>query len=332
MTRRPLLSLLLLVLAACVPASGSRVAPAAPVRGGEPGIPDDSWPAVYFQTFDQVVAAAGLAPLRVTRPARGEREVRIWIGGGIGYPQDLYRFVERRGDVTGELVYHWPTEGLPDARPGETFHDLMLHSQRGRCDGFAAHAEAGICRARFLREPDWGGVYRRAVAEGLWTLPDESTLPPVGWVTFDGWGITVELRDGASYRTYHYGNPENKPWREAARATRIAGLLGAIDSLVRPSDAVRVHRGVTTGRRASAFRPCDGSGPWEWQHDVRTIAPAMQLPLPAEASDTTALLYVEVEAELSPEWLARQWGSPYRGVLQLRRLVAVRPWTGRECS
>ena len=328
---RPLRLLLLLTLAACAPSSGTQVAPAAPVQGGDAGIPNDSWPEIYFPIFDHVVAAAELVPLRAARSPRGGREVRIWIGN-FGYPQALYRFVESSRGVTGALVYHWPIDGMgPDARPGETFHDLMLHSQRGRCDRFVARDSVGICRARFLRDPDWGAVYRRAEAEGLWTLPDPSTLPPTGWITFDGWGMTVELRDSAAYRTYQYANPDSKPWPEAAKAVRIARLLGAIDSLVRPADAVRIHRGVTTGRRSSTFRPCDGSGPWEWMYDIRSSAAAWKVPLPAEAADTTALLYVEAEGMLSLDWVARQSGSQHRALLELHRLVTVRPWTGREC-
>jgi hypothetical protein len=306
------------------------------VRGGEPGIPDTSWPEVYFERFDGVAGAAGLEPLRSAVPRPGTREARIWIGGGPGYPQGLYRFVDRGGSVTGELVLHWPV-GPPDTargeRPGETFHDLMLYNQRGRCDGFARAGETGICRALFARAPDWGRVLRRAEAEGLWTLPDESALPDDGTLTLDGWSVTVELRDGRTYRAYQYDNPRaDSPRPEARRALRIAEAMSAVDSLQRPSDVTRVYRGVTPGVYRSEFRACGGTESWRFEEELKSLAQRQGVAMPEMRADSTSRYYVEVLAQPTPEWLARQWDAKYPRVLQVFELRAVRLWTGAECG
>lgn len=322
----------------------STLAPAHAARGQQAdSLPDLPWAETYFAEFDPAARAAGLEPLRSVRLPAGEREVRIWTMVEIAIPRRFYRFVDRGGRVTGELIFHWPApppDTAMDERPGETSHDLMVYSQRGRCDRFAVAEQTGICRARFKRTPDWGRVLRTAESRGLWTIPDPSTFPPDSIIAFDGWTIMVELRDAKGYRAYLYNNPESHPrWPSAAQVTDIARALESIDSLVAPSEVTRVYRGVTTGRYRSAFRSCDGGAEWEFHSDLRSLArnaPHIRATLPDSAADTAAtggpLFYVEVLADLTPEWLARDWGSPFPRVLEVMELRDLRPWTGVECG
>ena len=322
----------------------SSVVPAQEARGQQvDSLPDLPWASIYFAEFDPAARAAGLEPLRSVRLPAGEREVRIWTLVEIAIPRQLYRFVDRGGRVTGELIYHWPTpppDTAMDERPGETTHDLMVYSQRGRCDRFAVAEQTGICRARFTRTPDWGSVLRTVESHGLWTIPDPSTLPPDSVVVFDGWTIVVEVRDSSGYRTYRYNNPDSHPkWPSAAQVAKVASALGGIDSLVAPSEVTRVYRGVTTGKYESAFRSCEGGDEWEFHADLRSLArnvpTSVRAAFPDSAADTTAtggqLFYVEVLAELTPEWVARDWGSKFPRALQVLELRDVRHWTGVEC-
>jgi hypothetical protein len=312
-----------------------------------------TWPELFYPRADSVVRAAGLRPLDETSRAEGEREVRVW-SEGFGIPAYLYRFLERRGRVTGEVVLFWeapPPDSAPACgeRPGETTDDLMLHSQAGRCDRFAHAAGVGVCRARFTRPPDWGAVLRRLEAAGLWDLPDPASLPPVDYVTNDGWGITVELRDRARYRAYDYNNPQTKPWPEARRAVEIRDHLRAIWSRMRPADVVRDYRGIyegPAGRGArldldslASFRPCGQAVTWGVQGYVSEL-PALRDLAPDTAgvggsglaAPVRRRLYVEARGELTPEWLARQWQSRYPRVLQLREVRVARPRREAECS
>ncbi len=322
----------------------SILAPPHPARAQQPdSLPDLAPGSIYISGYDDVARAAGLQPLRLVRLGAGRREVRIWIGVAIAIPMQLYRFVDHGGRVTGELIYHWPASPPDTAlgeRPGETSHDLMLHILRGRCDRFAVAEETGICRARFTQTPDWSRVLRTAESHGLWTIPDQSTLPPDSIMVFDGWSIVVELRDANGYRSYRYDTPEShRKWPSAAQASEVANALGAIDSLLAPSDVNRVYRGVTTGRYRSAFRSCDGDNMWEFHSDLRALArnapPRIRALFPDDSSGVasdSSLFYVEVFASLTPEWVARDWGSSFPRALDVMELRDARPWTGVECG
>ena len=321
-------------------------APASPaqiVGSNVDSIPNDSWVRIYFDHFDQGAKAAGLAPLRESALPAGEREVRLWTQVEIGVPKQLYRFTERGGRVRGEVVEYWSLErgDFADERPGETMHDLMLYTLRGRCDHFTTSADAAACRARFRREPSWAAVLRAAESHGLWSLPDPSVLPKENTIGIDGWTMVVELRDGPRYRTYRYHNPGSHPqWASDAQASGIVGVLRGLDSLVSPPDIHRVYRGLTTGRYRSAFRSCGGEQTWDFYSDLRSMLaraqPELRATAPAQLSDSAArgetLYEVEVLGELTPEWLARRWESKYSHVLQVLELRAVRAAPDSRCS
>lgn len=288
-----------------------------------------------YEIHQEVLAAADLRPLRTMRLPEGEREVRIWVDVAIAAPNELYRFRIVGDSVRGEMVRHWPAPP-PDRdsgeRPGETSHDLMLYGLRGSCTRFRRQASYGACRSVFARQPDWATVLDSLDSAGLWVLPDESTLPGESRLVLDGWGMIVELRAGESYRSYRYSNPDAQPWPEAAQAVRIVRALGAIDSLMRDPDVVQVYRGVTPGSHGSEFRTCGGREAWEFEASVWDAARMADTVLGVQRSDSSARVYVEVRGELSPEWLAREWGSPYPRVLHVWDILAVDAWTGVECG
>ena len=328
-----------LILSAAIVSSAS----AQIVGPNADSIPKDSWVGIYFYHYDQAAKAAHLTPLREARLRTGEREVRIWTQVEIGVPKHLYRFMERNGRVRGEEIEYWGIDRLhpsPGERPGESFDDLMMDSQRGRCGNFATSSEMATCRVRFRREPTWSATLRDAASLGLWTLPDPSTLPPDHMMGLDGWTMVVELRDGARYRTYRYHDPwSHKQWPSAAQAWDIAQKLSGIDSLALPPDVWKTYRGLTTGHYRSAFRSCDGAE-WDFYDDLRSLAkrsPASDRVKLAPLADSTArdstLYEVELLGELTPEWLARKWESKYPRVLQVIELRGARPATSpSRCS
>lgn len=209
---------------------------ALPDLAGKAGLPDASWVNTYFATFDRVVAAAGLRPLRDARLAPGEREVQVWIGAALGYPRDLYRVVERGDTVEGELIRYWPvSRDIPPDPSDPSLHQWMVEFERGRCDGFTRRNGYGVCRALFTRPPDWAAVLREAGAAGLWTLPDPSALSGPRWMTIDGAAIVVELRTDSTYRAYHYHFPAaRRSWPEGKQAGAIFGTFLSVRHLMPP--------------------------------------------------------------------------------------------------
>lgn len=210
--------------------------PAVPLYGGTPGIPDAIWTEYGYPTSDVAAITAGLHPLRVDTLPSGHREIRIWASIAIGTPSVMYRIVDD-GRVTGEVVRYW-------TRYPSDSTNWVAALQRGHCTDFRRRAarlfdhpvESNTCRALFTRSPDWRAFLRRIEHAGAWTLEDPSTLPPERTmiIVTDGWGFTIELRDGAAYRAYRYDNPEAHPnWPHAANAIEIGHALRMVDSLVR---------------------------------------------------------------------------------------------------
>ena len=281
---------------------------------------------VSTDEFDPIVRAARLTPLRSTGLSAGHREIRLWIGGGIGYPQDLYRIVDKgEGNVLGWLIFHWPADDDADSGPkkGQTFNDVVTYHQRGRCGNFRRSSEVAVCDANFDTRPEWSSVLREAEAAGLWTLPDESLLPRSDLVITDGWGITVEVRDGATYRAYSYGNPDSKPWPEAKLAVRIADAFRRVDSHVSRSNAEKDYRGVySSGPSLSEFRPCSSKEQWGFQGNLEGYSSWSNRPRADTAITGVKRQLITVRGSLTPEWLAREWNSEYKRVLEVSKILS----------
>lgn len=291
------------------------------------GIPEAGWVGIYFDTFDRVAASANLEPLRFERLPVGHREIRAWIGGGIGYPQSLYRVIDDGGDVSGELVWHWPARDRPLTETGKTFHDLMRYGLAGRCSEFTLRDSTGTCRVIFDEASDWDGVLRRAEQSGLVTLPDSSELPPSQSMSLDGWTLTIELLDGSNYRTYHYNNPQHREWPEAEQAVQIARIFESVDRLVAPSRVEHRIRG-TVRRFEHVLHPCDGSDPWHFRHPFdRLVRPPYAFP------ETISERYlVNVRAEAMAPWLARERGLSSGRILQGVTFLSIEPAPLVGCS
>jgi hypothetical protein len=236
------------------------IAVAAPAKGGAQNAPTSlgrsptrsSFAPLYVASLDPVVRAAGLEPLRTTQLPAGSREVRLWLGGGLVWPQDLYRVVSRNGRVTGEWYRYWYSPA-PDSMSGLTvpFGMLVRPGLSGQCVSIRTRGDAETCEVRFSREPDWSALLQQMSEAGVWTLPDETELPSDSIVVFDGWVLTVELRDGKQYRAYNFSNPQYHRQPEAKQAVAIADALRALSPLAsralapgeacKPPDAGRVR-------------------------------------------------------------------------------------------
>ncbi len=199
----------------------------APAPAQEPHAPYPRlpWAPTYFADYDAAARIAGLPVLRTRVLPPGERETRIWVQLEVAVPRLLYRFHEQGGRVQGERILYWPapTGGKDEAE--------IRRRYGGACASFAAGERMLVCRSRFTAAPDWAAVLRGAEREGLRALPDPSTLPDDGIRVLDGWTMTVELREGAWYRTYRYATPEEHPrWPSAARASAVLRTLHEVDA------------------------------------------------------------------------------------------------------
>lgn len=150
----------------------------------------------------------------------------------------------------------------------------------------------------------------------------------------DGWGVSVELRDDASYRAYHYGNPERSDSPEARRAVRIADVLTALRASIRSADVAREYRGATSGAYRSGFRACGNDEEWEFRGDLTWLAERAGLALPPAPAGSRRFGGLLRFAGRQPgRGVAREaMGSAYDRVLEPWEVLEVREWTGTECQ
>ena len=175
-----------------------------------------------------ILRAAGLIDLKSGSHRSGEREIRIRTEEGYLQPNLLYRFVNRSGKMTGELIRYVTLreDDTPSAaRSGS-------RSFRRNCRGTSR--ETLPCRARFIYEPAWGRSWKTLDSLDIWNIADEGTLHKHKSVVFDGSSITAEMWDGKSYKAWAYtaGVEDDGPGR--AKVTVVSNLLKTIASLMVP--------------------------------------------------------------------------------------------------
>lgn len=298
------------------------------IEPGKNGIPDATWPRIYFNSFDKVISALEILPLRDMEPVEQFKEIRIWTGVSIGAPKSLY-IISKYGDrVDGKLILYWNASDIDRQPEGETFHDLMIYNLSGSCENFTLKGRTGYCIASFEYPPNWENFYNNASELGLWDLPDESELPSEGFI-LDGWGLVVELLDDNQYRTYNYSNPDKRDWPEAALAVEINAIITSARQHMKTSNVRKIFKGITSGEYRSAFKECDSDEIWAFRASIVGLAKRSEIELP-EPGEYGYL--VEVFGTPTPEWLAIRWKSDFIRELQMSRLISIEPANSPNCK
>ena len=279
-----------------------------------------------------VTKAAGLPQLAVSPLPDGDREIRVWIGTGMGSPEYLFRVVANFAEpVAGSVIFYWPAT-VGDTTRGETFDDLMRYNLAGRCEDFRRTDSIGVCSARFLKRPAWNEILTRVEAEQVWMLPDESTLPR-GPMMLDGWSMAVELRRGSAYRVFEYSNPDQRnDVPEAQHANAVADAVKDLLDLLPSSDVEKEYRGrLRSGPSLSEFQACGNTETWGIQGNLGKYSSWSNRARADTLLTGVRSQLVTVRGSLAPEWLAKRWGSEYVRVLQVSDVLSAKPWTPKAC-
>jgi hypothetical protein len=273
-----------------------------------------------LDTKDSITVAAGLTPLAMTQLPPGEQEIRLWIGEGIAAVEHFYRITRRDKHVSGDWFQAWSLGERGGAEAGEPdFNAVLIYSMAGQCRSVGRAGHAHACRVRFTGEPDWKGILERMELAELWTLPDESELPPDSIMVLDGWGMLVEIRDGSTYRVYHHGNPDAHQHPVSQKAAEIAAALNSVDSLLAPAENRKRYRGLLVpGTSHSEFTPCGKVKPWLAQGPVSS--------LPDSGSR-----YIEARGLREYPGLTRYY-TEYDDGIHIDTVYVNRPWDPKECE
>jgi hypothetical protein len=145
------------------------------------------------------------------RPKSGG-EIRVWLGGGVVRPYDLYRFCETPGGTTGEHISWTEIEtagATRNAKDAKQWNDEM----RTHLKDFACHVEASASEHyMFCAHPvdpmkPWHIVVKDLMPAELWKLPEKLNRR-CDWMTTDGEIVTIEILTAKRRHVVTYDNPD----------------------------------------------------------------------------------------------------------------------------
>jgi len=160
----------------------------------------------------------------------GEREIRIWTGFGMIEPETFTRLRTDGRGVRGTKIFWWSRNTRADETAADRDSHLIsngeLYANLRKTAGCGPKRQRGdyeMCAATLARGQSWPAILQSLDSLGVGELSSGTALG------LDGWLVVVEVRDGASYRTYSYFMPEaTAPEPQERRAAAIAELVGRI--------------------------------------------------------------------------------------------------------
>lgn len=328
-TRLPLVLLLL----ACtqVPRDQTISSPAAHSRKFEADTTLRGWTA-----SDSAALALGLGMLRQASLPDGTQEVRIWTGLALGVPHNLLRLTRRGGRVEGLKALYWSLEsGHPNPGTGADpvpIDAIVRYHIAGRCGPPKRVGGVEACQVHFTQRPDWRALWDSLEALGVWTLPDQDDLPRDSLLTLDGWAMTVEVRDGGSYRSYAYSNPDAHRHPAQVAAAAIGRVDGHLWSLVpRPGNERRYRGRLDVGVGWSEFRVCGTNAIWGVQGRLGARLDSLRTNAAGQDSTARHIYYADLRGMLAYPGLAGQWDTPYSEILQVDSVLTTHATVPEHC-
>ena len=184
-----LILMLALLLSSCSKREPNQAS--APANTPAAAAPERGVEAMLSQETDRVAALAGLNGLGSSNLANQDVEVRVWFGFGL-----------------------FPLEGFVMKRSNGQWSAIHLKADR--------HYEPKKVSRKELPPPKsgWEASWQQLADAGVMTLPD-GTDPPDPDVE----GFEVQVRDGGSYRSYHYLGPDYSELPAAKHMLQIGNII-----------------------------------------------------------------------------------------------------------
>jgi hypothetical protein len=191
-----------------------------------------TWAQLHAYRIDEIGRIVGVQPLHAgSELPSGHREVQIWVGFGLIEPETFTRIHTDGTSVRGSKIFWWSraTDRAAEAnadRDPNLISNGELHANLRKTAGCGPRRRRGqyeMCAATLAAGQSWQGILQSLDSLGIDALSNGTAMG------LDGWSVVVEVRDGASYRTYSYWMPEaTAPEPEVRRAAGIVELLNRI--------------------------------------------------------------------------------------------------------
>ena len=197
MKRMKLILIATLLFSACSKAEPHRVS--MPANNTVTPNPESGVEAILQNETDRVVTLAGLGKLGSSSLGNDDVEVRVWFGFGL-----------------------FPLEGFVMSRRAGRWSAFHLKAD--------SHYEPKKTSRNELQPPKsgWEVCWQQLVNAGVLTLPDGTDRPDP-----DAQGYLVQVRNGESYRSYHYVSPEYSHLPAAKNMLEIGDIISNEFGLLR---------------------------------------------------------------------------------------------------
>ena len=286
------------------------------------------------QEGDGAAVALGLVPLRHAAATEGVQEIRIWIGGGIGAESDLLRMGRRNGKTEGLWARYWKVGSIV-TRPGVppiTIDSLIRHTLAGRCGPFVRSSGVEVCPLGLVPAPVWRPIWDSLSRLGIWTLPDEHTLPSDNIIIGDGWMMTVELRDGPYYRAYTYDNPNEQRGPERKAAAAVGSVANSYWKTLVAGTNYHSYRGrLDVGRPVSEMTPCGSNERWRVDWIYSPQMDSIRKLIPTTDTISRHAVYAEIRGLKTLHAMVPQLAPGFDEIVEVPVLTVLKPWDAAWC-
>jgi len=161
-------------------------------------VPKATWEPIFHEAIDERTKIAGIRRLRNLPLEPADIEVRIWVGFGLTRLEGIV-LSRKQAKWSGQhLYFEWET-----AKSGN--------------------------RTDILNIPisGWDKMWRSLLDHKLLVLPDARSIKCEAMYN-DGFSYVVELKKGASYRTYMYDNPMENFENRCKEADEILAISNIV--------------------------------------------------------------------------------------------------------
>jgi hypothetical protein len=190
-------------------------------QGSNPGsvefsleIPETAWVEVFMPSIEKIEECGKFSNLKSQIDDKKLFEVRVWIGWGIGQPYQLYLVKSEGEKITGSQYIWWESDSWRYRRSVTQ----LVKKEYGCSSRIFRCGEARFCENLSSNSKKFEDIFKYMDKNGIWDLPDSTTLPPVNFTIFDSDSIILELRTPNSYRAIEYDYKlSSYPWPEASK-------------------------------------------------------------------------------------------------------------------